>query len=261
MVNVYRKYDFKYYEIEFMNNFKNAMIDKGYHTLSLFHELLKTVGINSYDTARSYYNKRRVIPVDILTKLSIKLDLNLNEIMLPDSIPVCIYKKNIAKNHEAYNETFNCFNTVFYLYNDAFHPEIITLTSKNSDKIYSEIEQSTNQLSLIISKYNYLLQKFYFADLNKEELNDTMSFSINLLVDRNTNEKLNWDDVIDLKNNLTTSNFLKEFYNKYTFSIHDKKCFELLELMKNTLPETLFKSINNLLPKLERLVETEVDDI
>jgi hypothetical protein len=59
MVNVYRKYDFQYDEKRFMNNFKNTIVDKGYVTLSLFHELLKTFGINSYDTACSYYNKRK----------------------------------------------------------------------------------------------------------------------------------------------------------------------------------------------------------
>jgi hypothetical protein len=204
---------------------------------------------------------RRIIPVDVLIKLSVKLNLDITEIMFPESIAVDVYDKNIANNYEVYYRTYNYFNTIFYLYNDEFHPEIITLTSNNIDRIYSEIEYATNQLSLIISKYNYLLQKYYFADLNEEELNDISLFSINLLVDRNTNEKLNWDDVIDMKNNLTTSDFLKEFYMKYTFSIHDRKCYELLKLMKNNLPETLYQLINNLLPELERLAETEVDNI
>ena len=255
MHDIYHIYDFKYDEKKFMNNFKNIIVEKGYITLSLFHELLKTVGIDSYDTARSYYNKRRVIPVDVLTKLSIKLDLNINKMMFPDSIPVDIYSKNIARNYEAYNRTFDYFNTVFYLYNYVVNPKIKPLTSNDFDSIYSKIEYAANQLSLIISKYNYLLQKFYFSDLNEEEINDVASFSINLLVDRNTNKKLKWDDIIVLKNNLISSDFLNEFYKKYTFSIHDQKCFELLELMKNNLPVTLYRLINNILPECERCVE------
>lgn len=261
MVKVYRIYDFKYDEKKFMNNFKKTIVNKGYDTLSLFHILLKTVGIDSYETARSYYNKRRVIPLDILTKLSIKLDLNITEIMFPDSIPVNIYNKSIAKDYEAYNRTFNYFNTIFYLYNDALHPESIALTSNDLDKIYFKIEDATNQLSLIISKYNYLLQKYYFAGLNEEELKEISSFSTNLLVDRNTNEKLNWYDVICWKKDLTASDFLKEFYNKYTFSLHGKKCFELLELMKSNLPDSLYRLISNILPEFERFGESGIDNI
>ena len=257
MIDLYREYDFKNDEKRFMINFKNAMLDKGYNSLSLFHELLQTIGINSYDTARSYYNMRRIIPVDILIKLSVKLNLNITEIMFPDSIPVNVYTKNIANNYDAYSRTFNYFNTVFYLYNDAFHPDV---TFKNLDRINSDIEHAANQLSLRISKFNYLLQKYYFADLNEEELSDISAFSINLLVNRETNEKLNWNDVIDLKKNLLTTDFLKEFYNKYTFSIHNKKCFELLELMKNNLPQNLYQLIKNILPELERVDESEEDN-
>ena len=259
MVEVYRIYDFKYDEKIFMNNFKNTIVEKGYNTLSLFRDLLKTIGINSYDTARSYYNKRRVIPVDILTKLSIKFDMNVNQLMFPNSIPVDIYNKNIANNFASYKRTFDCFNTVFYLYNDAIHPEIITLKFDNLINIYSEIENATNQLSLIISKYNYLLQKYYFAGLNDEELKDISIFTENFIVDRNTYKKPVWDELINWKNNLKTFNFIKDFYEKYTFSLHNKMCFELLELMKNNLPNKLYLLISNLLPEVERNCTIGVD--
>ena len=252
MINVYRVYDFQYNEKEFMKNFKKAIVDKGYHSLSLFFKLLKKIGINSYDTARSYYNMRRVIPFDVLTKLAIILDLDINKIMFPNSIPIDTYSNNIANNHESYETTFNLFNTIFYLYNDNYNSNI-PLNISNQESKYKEIEYAANQLSLIISKYNFLLQKFYFADLSNEELKDVSIFSTRFLVNRITNEKLNWDDIITWKNKSITSDVLKDFYEKYTFSLHNEKCFELFKLMKDNLPEYLFCLINNLLPTLDRL--------
>ena len=251
MIDAYHKYNFEYNEKKFMSNFKKVIVSKGYNSLSLFHELIKPFGVTSYETARSYYNKRRIIPVDILIKIANKLNLDITELMFPDSIPLFEYKENLATTHEDYYNTFNLFNTVFYLNNPAINKEILPSDSVEKEKIYLEMKCAAKQLAIVISKFNYLLQKYIFSGLNLDEFYDFSMFTINLIADRNTNIWLNNSDIIELKNNLNSIDVLDKFYEKYTFSFRELNCIKLLDMMKKDLPQDLFKLINNLLPEVD----------
>ena len=242
MIDVYHRYDFRYDEKKYMKNLKNVIVNKGYKSLSLFHELLKSIGILSYETARSYYNLRRIVTIDVLVKICNKLEINANEIMFPDSIPQQNYS-NVKNNLNDYTKTFN---TIFYIYNIEEHPEV----SISND--YIELEEAINKLSLILSKYNYLLQKYYFADLCNDELNELGNFTVNFIVDRKTNNKVDWSEFILWKKQVKTNDFLQDFYDKYTFGFHDKICAMHLKNMKNHLPDLIYKNINELLPIQDR---------
>ena len=258
-IDVYKKYDFKYNEKVFMENLKNELIQKGYNTLGEFHELLCTCGVNSYDTARSYYNLRRVIQIDLLKKLCERLDLNVTEIMFPNGIDPTLSYKDIKKIINDMEIIFNSFNDIFYIYNDEYllkdGIELSPLRLTDPVAYYEDLRISIQRLTLILAKYNYCLQQFYYADLCDDSLKFVGNFSINHLYDIATKKQLDWKEFRNWKKELVTDDFLKEFYNKYTFMHHDIECSELLKMLKRSLPLELFNDINNLMPENIRVKE------
>lgn len=254
MIDVYKKYDFIYDEKVFMENFKKEIINKGYNTLSKFHELLKSIGLHSYDTARSYYNLRRIIPLDVLAELCIKLDLDADKIMFPNSIIEIKYNKTLASGIEDFRVTFDAFNDTFYLNNEAIYPDVIKNSPLSTEERYKHFKNAINRLTLIILKFNYMLQKYNFAGLSNDVLKDIKLFALNFIYDKETNTKLNWDEFVLWKNTLKTEDFLTSFYNKYTFILRDDKCINLFTLMLDYLPLEISEMINNLFPNNERVI-------
>ena len=112
-MDIYKKYDFSYDANTFMKNFRKTIEGKGYTTLGSFHSLLKDLGVNSYDTARSYYNLRRVLPIDLFKAICDELNLNATEIMFPNSTEV-IQNKYLLD----FNDVFQTFVDIFVSYND-----------------------------------------------------------------------------------------------------------------------------------------------
>ena len=82
-IDIYHKYDFSYNENEYKNNLKEALASKGYNKLSKYVKLFNDLGVTSYETCKSYYSLRRVVPLDVLAKLCDLLELNANQIMFP----------------------------------------------------------------------------------------------------------------------------------------------------------------------------------
>ena len=249
-MDIYKKYDFSYNADVFMKNLKKALIDKGYTTLGSFHELLKGFGVDSYDTARSYYNSRRVLPIDLFKSICDELNLNATEIMFPNSIEVVENKELFS-----FGQIFDTFTDIFVTYNDTINPidEENNLRDDSSSRPYKYYESGVNKLRLIISKYNYLLQQFYYADVSDDRLNYIGKISSNLLVERNTKEKLDWYEFKKWKNELITDNFIKDFYDKYTFALYGYNCNELLNIIRKQIPTKLFNDLNDIMPENDRV--------
>ena len=93
-MDIYKKYDFSYDANTFMKNFRKTIEGKGYTTLGSFHSLLKDLGVNSYDTARSYYNLRRVVPLQLFASICKYLNLDATKLMCPNSIYEYNYKQS-----------------------------------------------------------------------------------------------------------------------------------------------------------------------
>lgn len=258
-IDAYKKYDFKYNEKVFMENLKKELIQKGYKTLGEFHRLLCTYGVTSYDNARSYYNLRRVIQIDLLKKLCEQLDLNVTEIMFPNGVDPTLSYKATQKIINDMELIFNSFNDIFYIYNDerilehGVEPSPLRLTDPVT--YYKDLRSSIERLNLVIAKYNYCLQQFYYADLCDDMLAFVGNFSTNFLYDVRTKKQLDWQEFKNWKKELVTDDFLKEFYNKYTFMHHDIECSELLKMLKRCLPSELFNDVNNLMPENIRVKE------
>lgn len=254
IVDVYKRYNFNYDEKLFMSNLKKALNEKGIKSLGAFHYLLIGIGVPGYEIARSYYNLRRTVPFDVFVRICEKLDLNATEIMFPGSIldPLC--ERFIASNHKDYNITFMDFNTLYFMYSDSLKSDDEFLDYEKSEIDETLIKNSVEKISLILHKYNYLLQKFYYADVANTEIKDFGVFSEYFLSDRKTLEKLDWHEFKKWKEELKSDDFLKDFYEKYTLTIYDYTLKEIIEYFKNNISEEVFNKLNNLLPENDRII-------
>jgi len=246
-MDIYKRYDFSYNEKTFMKNLKNILVEKGYSTLSLFHKLLESIGVTSYETARSYYNMRRVIPFDILSRLCEKIDLNITKIMFPNSILEPEYKEYIANDHKVYLTTYNLFMNIFPLFKTDYMDD-----EKIEIEFNYDVEKCIYKLSLVLSKYNYLLQKYNYSSLCNLELMDLTSFSFYFIKDRLSGEGFKWEEFIQWRKGLNSIDFLKSFYEKYTLAFQGYECYKILAMNKSYLSDELFNKMKSLLPEEDR---------
>ena len=241
-IDVYYKYDFSYDKNLYMKTLKQKLYEKGIKTFKDFHLLLTKCenGSVSDDTAKSYFNLRRVVPNKLLNSICRVLNLNSSEIMFPNSIPKFEYTKGIGSNHEELNFTSTLLQNVFFYDN------------VSSSYIYT--------LSLVLAKYNYLLQKYYYAGLPNIELKELGNVSINFLMDRETKKLLDWKEFVNWKKGLIVDNILNAFYDKYTFVCLNPEdgemieCKVLLHNKKTTIDNKLLNEINNLLPDQDKIL-------
>lgn len=248
-INVYKKYDYSYDEKQFMNSFKEAIVEKGYTSLTLFYGLLQKFGYSSYETARSYYNLRRVVSLKLFASICNYLHLNATKLMYPNSIFEYNFSRPLISDPESSRTTYLHFISVFD------HKENIEYLIKDigSEKFNEILKNDIYFLSLILAKYNYLLQRYYYAGLSNSELNDLVLFSVNHIIERETNNKFEYNKFKIWKKELKTTDFLDEFYKKYTLSFNDRKCNEILKENKCYFNKELFDSINNLLHNIDKV--------
>lgn len=239
-VDIYYKYNFRYDKKLYMENLKKTLNEKGIKNLSDFRALLLKCGCESYETARSYYNLRRVLPLNILGSICKNLKLNSDEIMFPNSIFKYDFTKGIGANTDELNYTSSLLQNVF-IYNNT-----------SSDYIYT--------LSLVLAKYNYLLQKHYYASLSNTELTELGNFSTNFLKEKKSNKVLDWHEFLNWEKELVTDDFISEFYDKYTLVCLNSKdgeiveCKFLLQNKKDIVDNKIFNDLNNLLPPQDKIV-------
>lgn len=248
-IDVYKKYDYSYDEKQFMKSFKEALVEKGYTSLSLFYGLLQKFGYSSYETARSYYNLRRVVPLKLFASICNYLDLNATKLMYPSSIFEYNFSRPLVSDAESGRTTYLHFISVFD------HKENIEYLIKDigSEKFNESLKNDIYFLSLILAKYNYLLQRYYYASLSNAELTDFGMFSENHIVDRETNSKFEFKEFEKWRKEIKTTDFLDEFYKKYTLGFMTRKCSEIFKENKSYFTKEIFDLINNLLYKIDKV--------
>ena len=248
-INVYKKYDFSYNEKQFMKSFKEAIVEKGYTSLALFYGLIQKFGYSSYETARSYYNLRRVVPLELFASLCKYLNLNATKLMYPSSIFEYNFSRPIMLDAVSSRTTFSHFLSVFE------HEENLKILFETMTKEeYNEsVKNDIYHVALILAKFNYLLQKYYFAGLSNSELIDLQLFLINHFVERETNSKFDFKVFDKWKKEIKSTDFLDAFYQKYALCFIDRKCSEIIKTNKNYLTKEVFSLINNLLYSLDKV--------
>ena len=249
-INIYKKYDYSYDEKQFMKSFKEALVEKGYTSLGLFYSLLKKFDKDfKYETAKSYYNLRRVVPLKLFAYICNYLDLNATKLMYPNSIFEYNFSRTLVSDADSGRTTylhfisvFDCKENIEYLINDI-----------GSERFNESTKNDIYFLSLILAKYNYLLQRYYYASLSNSELIDFRIFSEYHIVDRKNNAKFDFNEFEKWKKEIKTTNFLDVFYQKYTLSFEGRKCSEILKENKSCFTKEIFDLINNLFYKLDKV--------
>lgn len=238
-IDIYYKYDFSYNKDLYMKTLMEKLHEKGIKTLKDFYLLLTKCGCVCYDTARSYFHAHRVVPLDLLCSICETLNLNSSEIMFPNSIPKFEYAKGIGSNDNELSFTSSLLREVF-AYNNV-----------SSNYIYT--------LSLVLAKYNYLLQKYCYASLPNIELKEFGNVSINFFINKETKKLLDWKEFVNWKNELNVDNVLNAFYDKYAIACFNPEdgemieCKILLQNKKDIMDNKMFNEINNLLPYQDRI--------
>lgn len=240
-VNVYKRYDFKYDPKLYMKNLKEEFDKRGDKSLSSFYNVLISVLPESnhtkYEIARSYYNLRRTMPFSTLAKLALKYDLNVSNIMFPNAYLKEEYNIPLTINYPAYFKTFDSFNTVFHL---AYE----NLEILETDAYQEELNIVLPHLIKALSKYNYLIQKYYFSKVCLEELKEITIFSNEFIVDKVTGDKFDIDKFNDWIKNLDTNDFLNDFYNKYSLCFKEDELKVRLGIIKDIVSEDIYKVVD-----------------
>ena len=153
-INIYKAYSFTFDANEYCKKFKEALCQANIKMPADFNNLLKSAGIKYYDyeTVKSYFYGRRIPPFDVFIAVCKKLNLNADAIVFPHSVQDPQYNKDIC-------DCEYLFRNVFYPYNpseDGGTPD--NLTEFFDAETY---EGDVDSLALILSRYNYLIQKYH----------------------------------------------------------------------------------------------------
>ena len=214
-----------------------------------FNNLLKKAGIHNYDyeTVKSYFYGRRVPPFEVFVAVCKSLHLNADNIAFPDSVPDSACDINIdIWNYEDY------FFNIFYPYSP---PEEGEAPSDLTEFFVAEsYEDDVDNLAKILSRYNYLIQKYHYAGVSDDELMQIVYFTEKYIVDRSKDGISDVDEIMKWIRACDKEEFLDAFYNQYTLGFYSMKCYELLKVLSTAINEKFIRYAEKLLPYQDKLV-------
>ena len=242
-IDIYKKYSFSFDTDKYVKNFKNSLDNAGIRTPANFNDLLKKAGIRhyNYETVKSYFYGRRVPPMDVFIAVCKSLKLNADAIAFPDSIedPECDISIDVWGIEDF-------FRTVFYPYNmpeDGGIPD--DLTEFFDAETY---ENDVNYIAKILSRYNYLIQKYHDIAVTNDELEQIVGFTSRYIIDRSKGGIIDVDEVFKWIRACDKEEFLDVFYDKYTLGFYTMNCHELLKVLSTAIDEKFIKYAEELLP-------------
>ena len=242
-INIYKTYRFRFDAKAYVENFKKALRDADIKMPADFNNLLKNAGIKHYDyeTVKSYFYGRRVPPMDVFIAVCKSLKLNADAIAFPDSIedPECDISIDVWGIEDF-------FRTVFYPYN---MPEAGGIPDDLTEFFDSETyESDVDYLAKILSRYNYLIQKYHDAAVSDDEFTQIACFTEKYIVDRSKDGIIDVDEVMKWIRACEKEEFLDAFYDKYTLGFYTMNCHELLKVLSTAIDEKFIQYAEKLLP-------------
>lgn len=247
-IDIYRTYKFDFDPDVYLKAFRKALIDSDVNKPALFYQLLKEAGINGYDyeTVKSYFYGRRVPPLNVFIATCKKLNLSANQIAFPDSIldPKC-------------NRDITCceewFRNVFYPYNYSDEED----TFEDLHLLFSaEIYQNdVDTIARILSKYNYLIQKYHSVAVSVDEFEQILVFTGRYIIDRQKDTETKPEQIMQWIHDCQAEDFMKAFYDKYTIGFYTRSCCSLLRKLSKAIPEKYIVCAAQLLPEQDRFGE------
>lgn len=239
-INIYKAYSFEFDKNAYYVNFKKALDENGKQTPAEFNRLLKEAGIKNcnYETVKSYFYGRRILPLDVFIAVYRNLkNCSADEILFPGSVQKPLCDKDIG----------NCehlFRNIFYPYETLDYDKIDDLTGLLDVNAY---ESDVNALASILSRYNYLIQKYHYASVSNDELAQISDFSMKYIIERTKAYETDYEEVLKWARSYDGKDFLNAFYDKHTLGYFGTDCYSLLKSNKG-IPEKLLKCALQLLP-------------
>lgn len=244
-IDIYRTYRFDFDQGIYMREFKRALDEHGVTKPSLLEEKLKDAGMTDcdYETVKSYFYGRRVPPLNILIAVCKSLGICADSIAVPQSVQTPACDKDIT----------NCggwFCRVFMPYNIPWPGE----TPDNLTEFFQPetYEKDVDEIALMLSKYNYLIQKYHYAAVSNDELDQILNFTDKHIIDRYKGKADNPQEIIDWIRDCKEEDFLKAFYDKYTISYYSASCHFLLKKLSTAIDSKFIKYAAQLLPEQDR---------
>ena len=241
-INIYKTYSFTFDTKKYIENFKEALRKANKNRPADFNKLLEDAGIKYYDyeTVKSYFYGRRVPPMDVFIAVCKSLHLNADVIAFPDSIPdpECDINIDIWKCD-------GCFNNIFYPYSLPEEGK----TQNDCAEFFDEesYKDDVDDLAKILSRYNYLIQKYHDAAVTNNELQQIIGFTSRYIIDRSKGV-IDANEVVAWIRGCTDENFLEAFYDKYTLGFYGMSCYSLLKLLSTDVDDKFIQYAKKLLP-------------
>lgn len=243
--NIYRTYDFNFDKNVYMKNFREALEKSDVAKLSKFDDMLRDMGIKNYDfeTVKSYFYGRRALPLNVFIAVCKKLRLSADEIAFPNSVQIPQYTKDIC-------ECEDLFRNIFYPYNptmDGSQPyDLIEFFDAETYK------SDVDKLALILSRYNYLIQKYHYASVSTDEFVQIFYFTQRYIIDRSKREETDFEGILDWIQDYRNDEFLYAFYEKYTLGFYGMSCHSLLEILSTAINDEFIIYAKQLFPVQDR---------
>ncbi len=250
-INIYRTYSFDFDTNIYIKEFKKALDNSGVKKPAQFNQLLQNAGIKDYDfeTVKSYFYGRRVPPLNIFIAVCKSLRLCADRIAFPQSIQNPLYDGDIS-------DCEYLFGNIFYPYSPPINDDIpVDLT----EFFYAETyESDVDKLALILSRYNYLIQKYHYAAVSGDELAQISLFTERYIIDRANDGVTDSERVIEWIRNCEDEDFLKSFYDKYTIGFYSMSCHSLLDILSTAIEGKFIRYAEQLLPDQDMLCEVKI---
>jgi len=241
-VNIYRTYKFDFDPDVYLREFKKALDESGVTKPALFYQMLKDVGIRgyNYETVKSYYYGRRVPPLNIFIAVCKSLELNADKIAFPESIQNPEYNSDLRCSEDTFRNVFHPYN-----YSDK-EDDFADLDLLFREATYkSDVEE----VALVLSKYNYLIQKYHYASVSLDERDQIYEFTERYILDRSNGTETDPNKIMEWMRSSKDVNFLDEFYSKYTIGFYGKSCHHLLKILSNAISSNYIRCAAELLPR------------
>lgn len=253
-MDIYRTYKFDFDEYSYTKEFAHALHESGIKKPAQFKQLLNDAGIEDYDyeTIKSYYYGRRAAPLKVLIAVCKKLGLSADKLVYPQGVQDPAYNKDIAEDGWI-------FESVFYPcdllsedngFTDFSVEEYFTDFCKNfSAKKYKE---SVYALAFVLSRYNYLIQKYHYAHVSDDEYSQIYAFTQRHIMDRKKDVESDAKKIIEWIRACNDEDFINAFYNKYTLCYYQNSACSLLELLSKLIGADSVNYAATLLPRQDR---------
>lgn len=249
-INIYKPYSFSFDAGEYIRNFKESLCKAGIKKPADFNNLLKNTGIKSYDyeTIKSYFYGRRVPPLDVFIAAyqyckSKDPLIYADDIVFPHSVQDPAYSNDIRESEDL-------FRSIFYPYNP---PEEGDTPDDLTEFFDAEsYECNIDALALILSRYNYLIQKYHYAAVSDDELKQIMHFTEKYIIDRTTDGITDAEEVTKWIRACGDEAFIEAFYKRYTLGFYAMSCHRLLEILRTAIDAKFISYAEQLLPDQDK---------